>query len=237
MIMDTDALKKFGLNENEIKVYLALLREGETTASKLALKAGLHRRTSYDTLDSLMEKGLAKFSIKERKKYFEAIPPKALLDITKEKEDAIKSIIPHLEEIYNPSTESTKAQIFSGIKSIKKIFDDVLNYKSYCSLGAGESLRTALGPYFLLFQKQKEELGIISRILMAGKLRKKDVATKTIGEVRFSDDYEAPTTTMIYGNKVAIIMTDTPMAIVIDSDKIAKSFQNYFEMLWSAAKE
>jgi len=113
----------------------------------------------------------------------------------------------------------------------------VLNYKSYSTLGAGESLRTALGPYFLLFQKQKNELGIKSRVLMAEKFRKKDVATKTIGEVRFSEDYEAPTTTMIYGNKVAIIMTDTPMAIVIDSDKIAKSFQNYFEMLWSAAKE
>ena len=37
--MDTKILKKLGLDEKEIKVYLSLLRMGSTTASKISQKA------------------------------------------------------------------------------------------------------------------------------------------------------------------------------------------------------
>ncbi|MFH1506757.1 MAG: helix-turn-helix domain-containing protein [archaeon] len=234
--MDTTSLEKFGLNKNEIDIYLALLKEGLSTGSKLAEKANMHRRTAYDTLNSLTEQGLVTFIIRERIKYFQAVEPKRFLDILREKEEEINTILPQLEALQVSAMDKAEAQIYQGIKSVKKIYEDILNSKEYCVLGAGEPLRKMLGSFFLLFQKIKRERKIKSRVLVEEKYRKKDVSTKTFGDVRFLRNYEAPTTTCIYMNKVAIILSDPPLGIVIENEKVAESFLNYFNLVWKIAK-
>lgn len=42
---------------------------------------------------------------------------------------------------------------------------------------------------------------------------------------------------MIYGDKVALtVWTERPIAIVIRSNEVSKSFRNYFQLLWKHAK-
>ncbi len=47
-----------------------------------------------------------------------------------------------------------------------------------------------------------------------------------------------PTTTYIYGNKVAVViwLKERSLAIMIEDDIIAKSFKEFFEILWRTAK-
>ncbi len=233
--MDLTPLKRFGLNDKEISVYLALLRGGTLTGGAVASKTHLHRRTAYDILDALMEKGLVTHSIRERRRFFQATPPKNFLGIIKEQEESIKGILPELETLQREATNSANAEVFMGIKSVKKIFEDILNFKEYCVLGAGEPLTDLLGPFFLLFQKRKREMGIHSRIIIAKKFIHKDVATKSFGEVRYLNEFESPTTTYVFGNKVAIILSDPAMGILITSEKVSESFRNYFHLLWNTA--
>jgi len=52
-----------------------------------------------------------------------------------------------------------------------------------------------------------------------------------------SEHYEFPSTIMIYGNKVVtIVWSELPFGFMIESNEVAKSNMNFFEILWKIAK-
>ena len=67
--MDIKVFEALGLSNIEAKVYLSLLELGNAVANKVAEKSGIHRRTVYDALETLIEKGLVSFVIEANKKY------------------------------------------------------------------------------------------------------------------------------------------------------------------------
>lgn len=83
--MDTKLLEELGLSKGEIKVYLTLLKLGETTTGKIIEEAQISGGKIYLILDKLIKKGLASFSIKEKTKYFSAASPNRILDYLHEK--------------------------------------------------------------------------------------------------------------------------------------------------------
>lgn len=62
--MNTEILKEIGMTETEIKVYIALLEQGESLASKISLKAGVERAVTYHILEKLIKKGIVSYVIK-----------------------------------------------------------------------------------------------------------------------------------------------------------------------------
>ncbi|MBU2442745.1 MAG: helix-turn-helix domain-containing protein, partial [Nanoarchaeota archaeon] len=66
---EIDILEDLGLSEAEAKVYLALLETGSTLAGPIIKKTGLHRGTTYQILQRLIEKGLVSYVIKAGKRY------------------------------------------------------------------------------------------------------------------------------------------------------------------------
>ena len=66
-------LKEAGLTDNESKVYLALIDLGPSLAGQIARKTGMHRRTVYDTIEMLIEKGLIGYIQKNNRKLFYAL--------------------------------------------------------------------------------------------------------------------------------------------------------------------
>ena len=71
--MDTIILKKIGLTDNEIKIYVTLLKIGSSTAYEISQKTGIYRVHVYDKLEQLMDKGLATYVYQGTKKIFQAI--------------------------------------------------------------------------------------------------------------------------------------------------------------------
>ena len=53
-----------------------------------------------------------------------------------------------------------------------------------------------------------------------------------------SKDFEMPTSTEIYKDKVLIfiLIKESPMAIMIESKEVANSFRKYFEHMWETTK-
>src|SRR3989338_3484937 len=105
------ALIALGLTETESKVYLALLKRGSSLAGKVTKETGLHRRTVYDTIERLIEKGLASYIVTNNQRYFEAIDPERLMQILKEKESILLSHLPELKGLYK-STKEKKETLF-----------------------------------------------------------------------------------------------------------------------------
>lgn len=96
-------LKKLGLNEKEIKVYLTLLKTGETKPSTLAKVTKLNRATLYNIAKSLLSKGVIAEDISGKILHFSPLPPNKLGNILehskrelKEKEELVKSAINEL---------------------------------------------------------------------------------------------------------------------------------------------
>src|SRR3989344_2330280 len=116
--MNKEALLGVGLTEKESEVYLALLSLGSSSAGQIIQKTGLHRAVVYDLLERLIEKGLVGYVIKGRKKYYESTNPQRLLDILKEKESKLKSILPNLIELCQ-FKDHLDIKIYKGKEGIK----------------------------------------------------------------------------------------------------------------------
>ena len=64
--MDTKALEDIGLTQGEIKVYLALLEIGPSTAGSILEKAGIQNSVFHFCVNSLIEKGLVSYVKKNK---------------------------------------------------------------------------------------------------------------------------------------------------------------------------
>lgn len=83
-------LKKIGLNEKEIKVYLSLLKCGKTKPSVLAKITRLNRATLYNVAKSLLSKGIIAEDISSSVLYFSPLSPDALSKILEQPKRDLK---------------------------------------------------------------------------------------------------------------------------------------------------
>lgn len=235
--MDTAKLEKIGLNLNEAKIYLALLELGQAQAGDISKKTQINRTTVYDSIERLIQNGLVTFVISANKKVFKPVAPKKLLEQVTEKESLIKEILPELEDLFIQFKEKEETDIYKGRKGIKSILDDILKCKEYIAFGSSGKFLEIMQHDFIIFQKRKKELKINSRIILSESSRKTETVKAAYAEFRFvPDEFSAPTTTFIFNDKVAIIVwSETPVATLIKSKDVAKSYMNYFEMLWKTA--
>jgi len=67
---------------------------------------------------------------------------------------------------------------------------------------------------------------------------KRPTQEQRLVQVKFlPEKYEFPATTIVYGDKIAILLWDkSPIGFVLKSKEIVKSFLSYFEVLWSVAE-
>ncbi len=234
--MDLTPLINLGMDSKEAQIYATLVEE-PSTAGKIADKTHLHRRTVYDLLNSLKEKGFVSYFEKNKVLTYSALNPDLLLSVYKEKEPSLKEIISQLKlKEKQPKKENT-AKIYQGIKAIKTIFEEILENKEYIAFGEGMKTVEFLGPFFDYFQQEKRKRKIQSKILMNEQFRKTKTVTGAFGNFRFLSEYSPPTLTYVYSNKVAIIMwSESPTAFLIDSKEASTAYKSYFNIMWKIAK-
>lgn len=232
-------LQELGLTNNEAKIYLALLELGSSIAGKISRKTGIHRRTIYDALERLTEKGLVSYIVKNNRKYFEASDPKQLLTLIEEKKESINTILPKLEQTYNIKKQKQETLFFKGKQGLKSIFEDQLKErKEILIFGASPNAYQILKYYFKWYDKDRVKKKIKVKIIFDSTARNK-IKNIPNAEIKFLPrNYATPAATNIYGNKVAIInWSGNPLAILINQKEIAQSYKNYFNILWKVAKK
>ncbi len=231
-------LQELGLTANEAKIYLALVDLGSSLAGTISRKTGIHRRTVYDAIERLVEKGLVSYIVKNNRHYFEASNPKQLLSLLEEKKEAIKSILPELEARFSFKKETQETLFFKGKQGLKSIFEDQIKQgKQILIFGASPKAYNILKYYFKFYDKARVRKKIKVKVIFdsgaRGKIKKIPHA-----EIKYlPKNYATPAATNVYGNKVAIInWIERPLAILINQKEIADSYRKYFEILWKSAK-
>ncbi len=235
--MDTQTFRDVGLTEIESGVYLALLESGSSHVGLIIKKTGLHKATIYQTLERLLEKGLVGYAIEGNIKTFYAVNPEVILDQLKEKEENFKKLLPDLKHKLETAKKPVFAEIFRGKKGIITVYRDILSYNEYFNLGAGIPIVEILGPFFYQIQKIKQKRKIKAKLLISEKHRGTSLIQSLAGEFRYlPKEFEGPINTVIYGDKVAIIVWSDLMAFVLESKETSKAYKKYFDVLWKIAK-
>jgi sugar-specific transcriptional regulator TrmB len=239
-----ERLREAGLTENEAKIYSVLLEQGTMSAGRLSKKTGLHRRVIYDALDRLIEKGLVGYILENNRRIFSASNPLRFLEIIKEKEDNVNSILPNMLELFNSEKEKEKDEtlFFKGREGLKSVFEDEISskdIKEILIISPFPSAYDVLPFYFKWHDKKRQEKKIKTRIIFQ-KLKEEKIKRIPLSEIRFlPKEFASPTAINIYGNKVAIILWSkkNPLAIVIKQEEIAQGYKNYFNLLWKIARK
>lgn len=232
--MNIHFLEELGLTRNEAKVYLALIDEGASRAGWITRKTGIHRRNVYDAIEMLIQKGMVSYIKENNVRLYSAVEPNRLLEMLKEREDNFRSILPELEQKFNFIQSKKETVFYRGKQALKAIFDDQLKEgKEILVLGACPFANDIVKYYFQKYDNERKRRKIKVKAIFTGKVH--DIP---LSEIKYlPTQFNSPTATNIYGNKVAIILwTEEPIAILVNQKEIADSYRNYFELLWKMSK-
>lgn len=236
-----EILKRVGLGHNESKIYLTLLKLGPSMAGTIAKESNIDRSACYDSLKSLLKKGLVNYSIEANRKKFSATHPDKLKDYLKEKEELVNNILPDLTSVYKSKEEKSNVTMFKGMKGLKSVFEDILREakgKENLVIDSSGSFVEKMPYYAPHFIKALEKNKISVRHISLKEKKKKISAGKTT-KVRFfqGKTEESPIATNIYSEKIALIIwSDVPEAVIIKNKAAAEAYRNYFEIIWNSSK-
>jgi len=247
-------LETAGLTESEAKIYAALLQIGPINAGAIIKKTGLQSSTVYHCLDSLIDKGIVSFIVKNNRKYFETEKVDVLIDFIRVQEENLreteKTLAENIQKIISQSKSGGKIEIkvFEGWRGLWTAFSDSLDalepkqeiYVFTLSNYAGADPNLAKGIRNKIKEKRLKKK-LYEKIII------NEAEKETLGkdhekvkntEVRYlPQNLSHPAIVHVYGERVLIaISSEKPMGILIKDKITAESFKNYFFVLWEIAK-
>jgi sugar-specific transcriptional regulator TrmB len=239
-------LRDIGLNDNEVKVYLELLKLGQSKVNIISSRLNIPRTTVYTVLNSLIKKGFSNYVIKSGVKYFDPLEPKKLVNFLDEKRDYLKEAIPELESIKKTIINKPFVEIYEGKEGLKTIMEDIINSKPKEHLILTTYKIFSLMEYsFPNFIKRKEKIKpkIETRILGPNQKNASKFIKRYKNKYRkikiLSDNLNINFRMEIYNNKTIItnMEQDNLISIFIKDSKISDSFKAVFNMLWVFSKQ
>ena len=248
--MDEYLLEEIGLTRGEIKVYLTLLKTGETTTGKIIDKAQISGGKVYVILDKLIKKGLVSFIVKEKTKYFSAVTPNKILEYVDEKEKSlemkkkrIKEQLPSLLSLQDLSAKKYDSQLFLGYNGIKTVIFDVLSKLSVKTevliMGINLSRDEKYNLLWKNWHQERIKKGILCKMLFPDKdsdffkifSRMKKTESRILKGI-------APASVGILGEQILLTTYgEEPSSLLIKHPEIVKSFTTFFENLWKISRK
>ncbi len=239
--MHQSTLEKLGLTSSESAVYLCLLEEGALLAGRIARNTGIHRRTVYDALERLIQKGLVSYIKMNNQRHFEAAPPARLLDIVQAHESLVNAILPELDVKYKYSKEKRETLFFRGKKSLKTLYDDQLTVgEEICIFGSSTFVEEVLPFYFVHFDRARLVKKIKVRLLLPSQLRgHASLQGIPLSEIRFLPvAHTSVVSTNVYGGVVShVLWQGEHSGLLIRLPELAAAQRAYFDLLWDLAKK
>ncbi len=248
--MEEKILYDLDFTKGEVKVYIALLKLGNSTTGPIINKSKISKSKVYEILDRLIKKGVVSEIKDEKIKKFQAVNPEKLNDIFQDKKTELENVgkeleksIPILKGFFDSIAEKQEVTVYKGYTGLKNIFEDVLNF-----LEEGDEhiafVASNMPKAFFNYIKQWQKRRIKKKIHMKVIYNNKISSQVSIGKKsKFSQikilkqDFTPPAVFNLYKNKTAILLwSKNPIGILIENEEITNSFRQYFEMMWKIAK-
>lgn len=237
-------LTNLGLTPKESKVYLAVLEIGTAPASDVALRAKMHRVSTYDILKKLIERGFVSTHSQKKVKYFTATPPDLLRQDFRKKYMDFKEALPELRRLQG-TTSHPHIRYYEGLEAVKKIYADTLSSRTeILNYADSKSIREFWPSYdedyvnervkrriYLRGISPKDEHG--QRVAAESEKKHREIRLVQAGPFSFANEIN------IYDDKVAIVTFSQRevMGMIIESPEIANTQRAIFMMAWEFAEQ
>jgi len=245
--MNTEALKTIGLTDNEIKIYLAILRLGKAGGTQIRKSTEITNSRVYAAIDSLITKGLVTYEKHPTGKVYCALDPSVLKEYSAQRMKQLEETIPFLRSIQNLDKKITDTAVFEGYHGFKSA---MLQMTEECPVGEtidiiGFSNQAYKNTKLAALLRDINKISVRKKHKFRMILDNKDNSfyrqrkEEKISEIRFmGKNFVSPAAIDIFQDKTYILMWDEePYAFYIKNAAIARGFKVYFEFLWKIAKK
>ncbi|MFQ5620686.1 MAG: TrmB family transcriptional regulator [Candidatus Nanoarchaeia archaeon] len=244
-------LRRLGLSEKEIELYLICIKTGESTANRIAELARLARSTTYDVLEKLRHKGFITTFVKDKKTYFLANNPEVILTSIEEKkkskikefedqESALQGIIPELKLMQHQINKKPVAEVFEGKVSISRVLDEIVENAEYIKImGNQENAIKKIDYRTDRFRMKRKERDVKVYQLLEDSPEARREKIDKFTKVRFIKSIsKSKDAIFIYNDTtVHLILAEEISAIRIKSKEYTQAQEICFDELWSVAKQ
>lgn len=239
-----DTLKNLGLEDKEIRAYLALLELGEASILAISQKSGLKRPTTYLVIHSLEERGLASRVMRGKKIFFVPQHPQKLVTETELRLKELQEVVPQLESLFHKEEGRPRVMIYEGREALDRAYDEMFVVK-------GEAVFMSTIKFSMeLFPRTFKKFQYIT---FSEKFRMRELADESEEGKRYANEFRGPYREIrfipkeflpfeidlgIFGNRALITSVKKEFFTVsIESEEIARAFRIIFDIAWQAAKE
>jgi HTH-type transcriptional regulator, sugar sensing transcriptional regulator len=232
-------LTDVGLSEKEALIYLSTLECGTSLVSVIASSANFNRITTYTILEKLLTRGLVTTSIRDGVKHFTAVSPEIFSESIKQRAKRLEKSVPHLLALAGDNNARPIVQMFEGLTGVKRAYKEtfkssgeILNFAN--SKGLREHWLEYDTEYVAERARKKIFLRGIAPDDKTGKLVKNDDEkfhreTRLLPQRKFGVENEIN----IFDDKMLITSFEpTVFAILIQSQAVADTQRQIFEMMW-----
>lgn len=244
-------LLNLGLTQNQIKIYLSLLKNNNLTISELASKIKLTRSSIYENLRSLEIQGYILKELRQKKEIYKAINIEKLTvklaaksRSTARMKTKLELMLPQINKWLNNKEEIPQVELFEGKRSQELIFDEIKEFSKDRILIASPDSYFTLYPHRVDTEEIKirtekdKQRGIINRkIITDTKFTKKVLKTGVPGvrEIKvLPKDVKFKSAVTVYDNKVIIYSQKGKVfTVVLKSKVIASMMKQIFKTLWN----
>lgn len=252
--MIEETLKKLGLNDKEISIYLASLTIGSSPASVLGIRTGISRSTAQYVCQQLAKKGIIR-SIQKNNAfiYSPESPDKILylLDQQKkelaEKEDQAYRIVGDLKAMMNPLAVLPKVRFFEGLDGLIEMFNDVLiENKPLFGIGKiDDSIDDRILQYIQnIYVPKRKQLKnpawmLFNENFATIEYQKLDLEMNRTSMLLPQKNFPFETCCHIYGQKVAFYSyrKNDLTGVIIENTYISQSQFSLFKASWQFAQK
>src|SRR3989338_6505680 len=231
--MDPKILEQAGLSKGETEIYLVLLKIGDATASEIAKHTKIARPNVYDYLNKLKEKSLVSFVSKDHKMRYIPASHGKIIDFLDEKRDILTANMDSLMKLYQPRKEAPLVEVYEGNEGFKTLMNNIIKTSDdFVGWGGSDRVREYLPEHYVTrYLNLRKKYNIRGRMLFVKTEMVLKTPLTTFKEI--PQEFTSPSTTLAYGDKVAImIYTTIPVIILIKSSELAESFKKHFNLLW-----
>ena len=232
-------LEENGFSKSESKVYITLLKLGETKAGQIIKQTSLQSSVVHNALNTLTNKGFINHILKGKIKHYHALEPKIIKKYIKSKQESLEKILPELELLRKKNTVGqVKVEIYEGYNGLfnatLKILENSKKNETYKYFASVELNKDAID-FFKKVDNIKKERNLIIKGI--ANLNSKNILKNYKNSKLKYTNQTIPAAMNIFQDSIIIFtLSDKPTAILIKSEEIAKQYHKMWDEIYNSIK-
>jgi len=247
--MNTQLFEQLGLSPNEARIYDALLTYGGSGVTTIALRSGVHRSNTYDTLNRLLEKGLVYEVFGQRETVYEPVDPEKFLEFIEEKKSMLEAAMPGLQTSFHETKVEERAFVYKGVQGVKNYLRDALKTGEdiYSFVAKGAWFDPRMKSFLDWFTKEAKKQKIKYHHIFDHEVKTElPELPKAVGmPYKFlPKEFSSNSTIDIFADRIVTFtglglgkLEDDVTIFVIQSPRLADSYRTWWQFMWKSLPE